>query len=61
MKKFYFVTLVLLSLGGCAKSTPHSIELKNSPCACNYNGEQLITSPSESDLQEIADLQLWRV
>lgn len=53
--------LIVLVLGGCAKNSSHTIDMKNSPCACNYSGEQLRTIPTDIDLKEIADLQFFEV
>lgn len=58
MKKVLFLLLITVLVGGCAnKKTPYDTDLRNSPCACNYSGEQLITNPTDEQLKRIADLQ----
>ncbi|CAM2943201.1 hypothetical protein VIOR103205_08990 [Vibrio ordalii] len=55
----FFILIILLS--GCSNNPDNNLDVENSPCACVYFGSPLITTPTDSDLKEIADLQFWRV
>lgn len=60
MKNVLLVFGVLV-LGGCAQGIDKNTDIQNSPCACQYNGQPLNTTPSVQDLQEIAELQFSEV
>lgn len=49
MKGFILFVCVLV-MTGCAAPTD-DIDIKNSPCACNYDGEQLY-SPTKEEKKE---------
>ena len=51
-----FLLILAFALTGCANPA-ENIDIKNSPCACNYDGIQLITAPTDEQLKKIADLQ----
>lgn len=57
--KLFLSILTLLAITGCSNS-PYDLDVENSPCACNYYGEQLNVTPSKADLKKIADLQFSR-
>lgn len=54
MKKIVFVSLVISLLVGCVNKDVSDV--KNSPCACSYDGEPL-QQPTPELIKEIADLQ----
>lgn len=51
--------LILMSvfiIGGCSvfsKEPKHNLDVKNSPCACIYDGEQILMDPNEQIRSEI--------
>lgn len=54
MKKIFFVSLVISLLVGCVNKDIGDV--KNSPCACSYDGQPL-QKPTPELMKEIADLQ----
>lgn len=53
MNKLFIFSLITLALSGCANK---KIDIKNSPCACNYNGEQLQKPTDEKEWFEYISL-----
>jgi PBP1b-binding outer membrane lipoprotein LpoB len=54
MKKLLLTALVL-TLSGCAQSTAEKVDVKNSPCACVYDGRQLSEPSSDLKLEIIKE------
>lgn len=58
MRKLFSILIVALLITGCTNQrSAHEVDLRNSPCACHYEGQQLITEPTQEMLKEVADLQ----
>lgn len=61
MKKTIIATLILLGLTGCSvfsNEPEYNLDVKNSPCACLYDGIQLNNSPSLELQEQIASEML---
>jgi len=56
MKKLLSISL-LIALSGCATTTAEKIDVKNSPCACNYEGRQLVEPSPAQKLAIIEELK----
>nr|AKN37593.1 hypothetical protein [Vibrio sp. FF_291] len=46
------LVLLVITLSGCATSPTEEVDVKNSPCACIYDGRQLL-QPTDAEKIEI--------
>jgi uncharacterized protein YceK len=57
--KILLPLLTVLVLAGCTSPTKE-IDIKNSPCACEYNGEQLSAPKTEREWFEYySETEAW--